>query len=706
MFELFIARKYLVPRRKQISVSLIALMSVAVIALVVWLVLLFLSVTEGIEKSWLKKLTSLNSPIRITPTNYYYSSYYYHIDTISSSSGYTHKSLKEKLASETSDPYLSEEDEEIPSFWPKPDLDAHGNLKDPVKALFRSLETMKKKHPSLLAEDYEVTGALMKLRLIRPTSTLSSQLDQQSFLTQMTYVASFSEKSPFLHSLLLPPSTEDIHHLIYLASLSAEDTSLDLPHEITRSSYELFQKRLQPICAYLGTMHFTPLRSYVELPIDSLQEGASLQAIAHSAHGRITHICLPTTLSKKLLHDSQKRSQHLVYGTLHKKEGHLFFSTQRDSFLVDTIPLHSDDKLHLVGEIRRESLNSARNIQELFATVEAHLQNISIKASLPLHQLRITKASPIQHFENSPLTLPLWPYFTKNSCSLPVTLSHEDHGVILPKHFKDSGVCIGDKGFLSYGVATASAMQEQRLPIYVAGFYDPGIMAVGAKCILMQGDIVHNIAMSSSSFTLDETMSSGIQVWFADLEQTQAIAASLAQLLKQEGIDRYFDITPFYEYDFAKDLLQQFQSDKYLFTLVGVIILIVACSNIISFLVLMVSDKKKEIGILQAMGASSTSIAMIFALCGAAVGLLGSVLGSLAAYLTMHNISSLVNLLSLIQGRSAFHESFYGSTLPSALSSEAVLFILISTPILSVLAGLVPAIKACRCNPARTLRSE
>ena len=61
-------------------------MSVFVISLVVWLVLVFLSITSGIEKNWLSKLTSLHAPIRISPTEEYYQSYYYNIDSISSKS--------------------------------------------------------------------------------------------------------------------------------------------------------------------------------------------------------------------------------------------------------------------------------------------------------------------------------------------------------------------------------------------------------------------------------------------------------------------------------------------------------------------------------------------------------------------------------------------------------------------------------------------
>ena len=118
MFELSIALKYLIPRKKQLSVALISLMSVTVISLVVWLLLIFLSVTEGIERNWLQKLTSLNAPLRIAPTQAYYASYYYKIDSVSSLSDFSTKTLAEKQSAPSTDPYSEEEDGELPRFFP------------------------------------------------------------------------------------------------------------------------------------------------------------------------------------------------------------------------------------------------------------------------------------------------------------------------------------------------------------------------------------------------------------------------------------------------------------------------------------------------------------------------------------------------------------------------------------------------------------
>src|SRR5262245_18004573 len=118
MFEFAVARKYLVPRVRQLSVSIISLISVLVIATVVWLSIVFFSAQEGIEKSWTEKMVALTSPIRLTPTGAYYKSYYYLIDTFATSSNYAYKSLREKLASSTSDPYDPNVDPTLPVDFP------------------------------------------------------------------------------------------------------------------------------------------------------------------------------------------------------------------------------------------------------------------------------------------------------------------------------------------------------------------------------------------------------------------------------------------------------------------------------------------------------------------------------------------------------------------------------------------------------------
>ena len=88
------------------------------------------------------------------------------------------------------------------------------------------------------------------------------------------------------------------------------------------------------------------------------------------------------------------------------------------------------------------------------------------------------------------------------------------------------------------------------------------------------------------------------------------------------------------------------------------------------------------------------------------MGALGCLFGSLAALFTLNHLDHLVAILSNLQGRAAFNPLFFGQSLPNQLSGEAFLFVLIATPLLSLAAGLIPALKASRIHPSSILRSE
>ncbi|MCB1180769.1 MAG: ABC transporter permease, partial [Chlamydiia bacterium] len=198
----------------------------------------------------------------------------------------------------------------------------------------------------------------------------------------------------------------------------------------------------------------------------------------------------------------------------------------------------------------------------------------------------------------------------------------------------------------------------------------------------------------------------GIAIDLPSLKQIDSIKLSLIEKLKERGIDQYWNVTSYTDYELTAPILQQLKSDKTLFSLIAMIILIVACSNIISMLILLVNDKRKEIAVLQALGASPLRIATLFGLCGLITGFLSSLIGTLAALFTLRNLQSLVGFLNFLQGHEAFHQAFYGNVLPNNLSLGALGFVTIATIIISILAGVVPAIKAAKIRPSQILRSE
>jgi lipoprotein-releasing system permease protein len=688
MFELSVALKYLVPRRKQLSVSLISLLSIAVISLVVWLVLVFLSVTEGIEKTWLNKLTALNAPLRITPTSQYYSSYYYQIDAISGNSQYSLKSIAEKAQAERTDPYNPLEDGELPARFPLPDENRDHSLKDPVKGLYAALANLKKLHPDLAYQDFEISGALLRLQLLRMSMGVRKE-ENQGYLTQVSYLATFPDQCPNLSSLLIPPKEKDLNHLLYLSSHTTEFSRQDAPSLVSMTSRENAQSRVYQLLKNVEIQQLKPRFPLWQLPNSLLPEKIPFQGFAQFYQGKLHRIDLPV----KFPQGTNCADQVKVW-----REGSTVFLENLKGVKE---PISSSVPLLVEGSFSLDVLETmlSKNSETLFK-IRANLQGVKLQGNVNLHGLEISKANFLKNKQTAP-----WLIQTNSTLALPIN-EEKESGVLLPKSFLDNGVLIGDRGYLSYSSSTSTSVQEHRLPVFVAGFYDPGILSVGNKCILVPSFVTRTINASSSSFNLDKTQSNGVLVWFDDLQSAEKIKKEIFSALTAKGLDPYWKITTFREYDFAKDLMQQFQSDKYLFALVGIIILVVACCNIISLLVLLVNDKKREIGILQAMGASKYSIAAIFGFCGITMGILSSIIGISAALFTLHNIDSIVQILSFIQGHDAFNATFFGKSLPNELSHHAVLFIVIATPTISLLAGLVPAIKACRLRPSVTLRSE
>ncbi len=183
MFELSFALKYLIPKRKQLSTSLIAFLSIVVISLVIWLLLLFLSLTEGMERAWLKKLTALHGSLRVHPTEAYFHSYYYLIDKYASGSDYTLKTIAQKKATLSPDPYDITLDAELPQNFPEPVRKKDGSLLDPVKELYAVLDAFPSQVEGFCFQEVTLGGALMHLN--------ASQGD----VYQATYVATIPEKS-------------------------------------------------------------------------------------------------------------------------------------------------------------------------------------------------------------------------------------------------------------------------------------------------------------------------------------------------------------------------------------------------------------------------------------------------------------------------------------------------------------------------------
>lgn len=705
MFELSVASKYLIPRRRQLSVSIISLISILVISLVVWLIVVFFSVTNGLEKSWVLKLTALTAPVRITPTNAYYNSYYYQIDTISENSGYSYKTIREKRESEFSNPYNPEYDQEIPAFWPPPDLDANGALKDITQIAFASVDDLQGKIKGIKAQDFELTASHINLNLqrevafIHPNNFYGNTV--HSVLSYPSYLGNFVNDNPNLARTLLPIEVTDINNylnLIGVAQVSGhEDPSMErisFPINEIREQFKIFFQIIQPV-------ELQPKPFGWNIPQPLLPQTVNWQALAIIKDQTLLRLIIPfqATQINQLQQQFEQQNLKSVKGTFIKQNEELTWIADNEApeILSSEVPLTVVEQKSFHAALIEASLETAKRLDDIQFEIKVPIQNTYLQGTIPYKGLEI---AVYQTTADQPMP---WIYSDGSAYILPADPKIGE-GVLLPKSFKEAGVFLGDRGSLSYLAPTVSILQEQYVPIYVAGFYDPGIIPIGGKFILANPNVTSLIRASHQQDD-KSALTNGINVKFADLDQADYVKNQLLEAFKAKGISRYWDVQTYREYEFTKEIMQELQSQKYLFMLIAIVIILVACSNIISMLIILVNDKKVEIGILRAMGASSKSIALIFGIAGAAIGVFGSLIGVGLAIFTLQHLDLLVRLLSSMQGHEMFSASLYGHTLPSELSYEALFFVLMATVLISLLAGIVPAVKACLVRPSTTLRS-
>lgn len=696
MFELSIAWKYLLPRRRQLSVSIISLVSIVVIALVVCLVILFFSITNGMERHWVSKLIAVTSPIRLTPTPAYYRSYYYQVDSISAEAGYAQRSIGQKLKANISDSYDPAVDEEVPSTWPPADRHADGSLRDLAKEAHQALLSVQNQFPDLRISDYETAFGTIRLRMTRPPSSTG---ETQTFISQAVLFGSLDPHHEELSQALLPLRPVDVAHLLYLTSVGTPTSQEENPEQPKLLPPHLFRERLHH---FFENVTLTELKSSEQgwsLPRKILPSGASFKGVALKKEGRTTQIVLPAQLSQLAsLQEGLNTQGTFVPVTLNVTPQGILVE---GSLLPEETPLLLAPHTTFQAALVKNSLETARHLKDLLFEATLFLQGVELHGNVRYEGLTVAAFEVPKTFETAPRISPLWIHRTRNGLSLPTDPSYGE-GIVLPKTFQEGGLRIGDQGFASYQAPSLNAIQEQRIPLFVAGFYDPGVIPTGGKYVLVNQALT---SLIRSAYEQEENaLTNGLNVSFSNFREADLVKQAIERELRKRKIEAYWKVETFRQFEFTKDLLQQLRSDKNLSMVIASVIIIVACSNIVSMLIILVNDKKLEIGILRSMGASASSIAFIFGLCGVVMGLIGSLLGTLAALLILQYLAPLVSFLSQLQGFELFNPTFYGS-MSGELSYEGLIFVVGSTMLISLLAGVIPAVKASLLKPSVILRS-
>jgi len=155
------------------------------------------------------------------------------------------------------------------------------------------------------------------------------------------------------------------------------------------------------------------------------------------------------------------------------------------------------------------------------------------------------------------------------------------------------------------------------------------------------------------------------------------------------------------------NFFQAIKMEKRVMSIILLLMVAVAAFNIVSTLIMVVTDKRGDIAILKTQGLTSASVMGIFMVLGTVIGIVGTVLGSVGGVLLALNVADLVKSIE-----NTFHIKFlsaqvyYISDLPSKLIWTDVYVIAGMAFLLSLCATIYPAWQAAKVNPAEVLRYE
>ena len=149
------------------------------------------------------------------------------------------------------------------------------------------------------------------------------------------------------------------------------------------------------------------------------------------------------------------------------------------------------------------------------------------------------------------------------------------------------------------------------------------------------------------------------------------------------------------------------KTEKRVMFIILTLIVAVAAFNIVSTLIMVVTDKRADIAILRTLGATPGSIMMIFIIQGVVIGVFGTLLGVAGGVALALNIETIVPAIeSFFNVQFLAADVYYISDVPSELHWDDVIIMATVSMVLSLLATLYPAWRAARTQPAEALRYE
>ncbi len=257
------------------------------------------------------------------------------------------------------------------------------------------------------------------------------------------------------------------------------------------------------------------------------------------------------------------------------------------------------------------------------------------------------------------------------------------------------GVMIGDKvTIITPQVNSTPAGILPRLKRFtVVGIFQVGMYEYDRNMAMIHLDDAAKLFRIEPAVT-------GLRLKLDDLFNAPRITQALADTLGDEY--RVSDWTKAHS-----NFFKAVQTEKRAMFIILLLIVAVAAFNIVSTLVMVVTDKRGDIAILKTQGLSNISVMGIFIVLGCVIGTVGTLLGTVGGILLALNVETIVPAIENAFGVNFMpSDVYYISEVPSKLVWADVYWIAVTAFALSLLATLYPAWQASRINPAEVLRYE
>ena len=204
----------------------------------------------------------------------------------------------------------------------------------------------------------------------------------------------------------------------------------------------------------------------------------------------------------------------------------------------------------------------------------------------------------------------------------------------------------------------------------------------------------------AQSFFDREGLADEIEVFIDEPELVERFEPSLKEVISENAIIETWR-------DYAGGFLRALAIEDNVMLVIMIVLILLSTMNIISGLIMLVKNKGKDIGILRTMGLTRGSILRIFFLCGAGIGLVGTVLGVIVGILFVLNIDAIFSVVNYVSGGEVWDPSIRGIYhLPSELRGVDVLKAVGISLSLSFVITIFPARRAARMDPVEALRNE